>query len=443
MNLLYKIRVLNKYRYSINRANSQEQKEYNLAYILELIIYDINVLIYQKSFRFHNFESQNIQLVCIYQIIQLSHQKVCIPKFIIPNFLQKIIIYIFIINQMLCPYYKNEGKLKKMVVKKKPFDHQIDDIIDCQVVTFNDVQFHLNSELCQKLSTFSLKCLSLTKCQLIDLEYFPKIPTLEALYLDDNLLEVECIGWLKYYYDKLDVLSLTSNNINFCLMANCVGSLEKFSKLNSLNVLKNFFHQHKQELFDESFYISQRKNFFKYIPTLQLLDCLPQKGNKETSDILQYFKNEEEQRFYLKQFLKYDLLEGQFEFPDIQVEDQGRDVAQIAQQQFNRQQEEQISKNDGKVQQVEKNQSSSQQTNSQSQSSNPYGEFNSPQFSKQVSKKKKKIKKTKIIDKTKKEQYNSLKSKNKDKKHKKDNKDKNYKQKNKQDSGLRRSDRFK
>ena len=32
---------------------------------------------------------------------------------------------------MLCPYYKNHGKLKKMVVKKKSFDHQIDELIDC------------------------------------------------------------------------------------------------------------------------------------------------------------------------------------------------------------------------------------------------------------------------------------------------------------------------
>ena len=88
-----------------------------------------------------------------------------------------------------------------------------------------------------------MRNLSLNKCQITKLDLLPKIKSLESLSLDSNMLKEDQLQKLEYYYDKIELLSLMSNMINFAKLLDFVGPLKYMTNLKILNIIRNYFNR--------------------------------------------------------------------------------------------------------------------------------------------------------------------------------------------------------
>ncbi|KAM3129928.1 hypothetical protein pb186bvf_017930 [Paramecium bursaria] len=232
----------------------------------------------------------------------------------------------------LCPNFKHSGKLIYRMIEKEEF--KIDRLIEFKnqffEITISNVNLQLNETLRNAIEQHPLRNLSLNKCQITKLDLLPKIKSLESLSLDSNMLKEDQLQKLEYYYDKIELLSLMSNMINFAKLLDFVGPLKYMTNLKILNIIRNYFNRQKKQQFDCSFYIKEgRPTFFQNIPSLILLDGI-ERGKNE-SEKLTIFENSEEESYYLGLRIDKQLEAGEY-FYDSQQDNQNEGQIQQNQQ---------------------------------------------------------------------------------------------------------------
>ncbi|CAD8142975.1 unnamed protein product [Paramecium octaurelia] len=137
----------------------------------------------------------------------------------------------------------------------------------------------------------SLIYLGLNNCNLVSLQYIPKIESLKRLTLDYNFIHNSELIHLKYYQDKLLSLSIMQNQLDFSDQQ-LLREFYLFEKLIQLSIAGNFKDITEQDS------IMIRNEIFKNMKNLVFLDTIA-KGEYLSTSLPNQFNDQKQEQDYL------------------------------------------------------------------------------------------------------------------------------------------------
>ncbi|CAD8132270.1 unnamed protein product [Paramecium pentaurelia] len=163
--------------------------------------------------------------------------------------------------------------------------------------------FIMDNNFCIQISSLqSLIYLGLNNCNIVSLQYIPKIESLKRLTLDYNFIHNSELINLKFYQDKLLSLSIIQNQLDFSDQS-LLAEFYLFKKLIQLSIAGNYKDITEQES------IMIRKDIFNNMKNLVFLDTIA-KGEFLSTCIQNQFSDQKQEQDYLS---RIDVVDWQFE----------------------------------------------------------------------------------------------------------------------------------